>query len=586
MNKHLKSIPFTIGILVLCSLPAHANDNTSPPLPQGETFNPPENPRPPTDPRPPPRPEPPTDPRPPEPRPPAEPTPPADINQQLHNLVVSLDLRPFPAIPAEITGNNQNVQTAPIPILPTINDPKAQLGKQLFFAKNLGGEQSVACVSCHHPSLGGGDNLSLPVGINAVNELNQNSHDLLGKGRFNGSNLDNTPAVPRNSPTIFNIGLMTRGLFWDSRVETTRNGGIITPDSGTNAQGRRIPDANLPPGTTLAAAQARFPVTSADEMRGGFVPTEDNQALRASLAQRFNNSNNDFSSTWSAAFSQVYNGLEISFDLIADAIGEYERSMVFTQSPWNEYLAGDDNALNEQQKAGAVLFFTPARDGGAGCIACHSGPSFSDERQHLVAFPQIGNGKGNSSQTNTSQDFGRENVTNNSDDRYHFRTPGLLNIAATAPYGHSGAYQTLEQVVEHYNNPSRSIDRLFAARGNEPFTNGVAPFCQLPQIAELMQKNNQTCESIFPDAYANSVTVIDHLQQVRNGQIQASAPFRARVRLSRQQVQEVAEFLRTLTDPCVQSRECLAPWIIDENDVASFPDDLPLVAEDKFSNSL
>jgi len=565
INKQIAiSILITSGLIAVSSISAHANINVRAQL---NTFtssvDQARRPR----------------------RPPEDPEPSSEIDQRLQEMMVRLDLRPFPR--TNDTGpENTPLQNAPLPPLPSINSAKAQLGKQLFFAKNLGGEQSAACVSCHHPSLGGGDNLSLPVGVNAINDVNQTSHNLLGHGRFNGNAANNIPTVPRNAPTIFNLGLINRGLFWDSRVESTRNGQIFTPDSAIDEQGRRRPDDSLPANTTLAAAQARFPVTSSDEMRGGFLLNGDNQSLRQSLAKRFDNSETNFESTWPAAFLDAFNEVEITFEHIADAIGEYERSMVFTQSPWNAYLAGDETALDQQQKAGAMLFFTSTQDGGAGCIACHRGPTLSDERHHLVAFPQIGVGKGNASNTETSHDFGRENVTNNEGDRFHFKTPGLLNVAVTAPYGHSGAYQTLEQVVRHYNNPRRTIDELFAGRGNVGQDNQgqiseQSPYCQLPQIQDLMLKNNQSCASIFPDAYINSITGVDHLQNARSGQVPANAPFRARVRLSPEQVDEVVAFLHSLTDPCVESRECLAPWIIDENDVASFPDDNPLVGHDK-----
>jgi len=565
VNKQIAvSILITSGLIAISSMSAHANINVRAQL---NTFtssvDQARGPR----------------------RPPEDPEPSAEIDQRLQEMMERLDLRPFPRTNNTESANTPQ-QNAALPSLPSINSAKAQLGKQLFFAKNLGGEQSAACVSCHHPSLGGGDNLSLPVGVNATNELDQTSHDLLAHGRFNGNSADNAPTVPRNAPTVFNLGLINRGLFWDSRVESTRNGQIFTPDSAVDEQGRRRPDSTLPANTTLAAAQARFPVTSVDEMRGGFLLNSDNRILRQSLAKRFDNSEANFDSTWPAAFLNAFNEVEITFERIADAIGEYERSMVFTQSPWNAYLAGDETALDQQQKAGAMLFFTSTRDGGAGCVACHRGPTLSDERHHLVAFPQIGVGKGNVSNTETSHDFGRENITNNEGDRYHFKTPGLLNVAVTAPYGHSGAYQTLEQVVSHYNDPRRTIDELFVGRGNAGQDNQgqiseQSPYCQLPQIQDLTTKNNQSCASIFPDAYTNSVTVVDHLQSARNGQVPANAPFRARVRLSAEQVSEVVAFLRSLTDPCVESRECLAPWIIDENDVASFPDDNPLVGHDR-----
>ena len=470
--------------------------------------------------------------------------------------------------------------------LPHINEAKAQLGKQLFFAKNLGGEQSAACVSCHHPMLGGGDNLSLPVGVSAVNELEQSSHDLLGLGRFNGDAINNLPMVPRNSPSVFNIGFNNRGLFWDSRVETRRNGAIITPDSPIDAQGRRLSDTNLPQNTTLAAAQARFPVTSTEEMRGQFSPDVDNQTLRSELTTRFNGSDSEFTSSWPSAFIQAFGDDEVTFDRVADAIGEYERSMVFVNNPWKEYLDGDDNALTPEQKAGAILFFGGRGDRGAGCSGCHRGPTFSSNRHQLVAYPQFGPGKGNDSGSITSNDFGRENITNSEDERYHFRAPTLLNIAATAPYGHTGAYQTLEEVIGHYNDPEAAINQLFSAQNGIALSDDTTPFCQLPQVQELIQKNNQSCQSLYPDAYDNSIDVVNHLQLARAGEVEARSPLRNRRNFSTEQIAQLTAFLHALTDPCVESRECLAPWIIDVSDEASYPDPLPLFAHDKDNNAL
>jgi len=470
--------------------------------------------------------------------------------------------------------------------LPSITDAKAQLGKQLFFAKNLGGEQSAACVSCHHPMLGGGDDLSLSVGVSAVNFVEQSAHDLLGTGRFNGISLMNLPSVPRNSPTIFNLGLNTRRLFWDGRVEARRNGAISTPDSTVNDDGRRRPDNNLPQGATLAAAQARFPVTSPTEMRGEFSQASDNQTLRSQLAERFTDSDSDFPSHWPAAFAVAYPDDNVSFDRIAESIGEYERSMVFINNPWNDYLKGDDDALTAEQKAGAVLFFTRRRDGGAGCVNCHRGSTFSRFGHQLTAYPQFGPGKGNDSGSATSNDFGRENVSNNIEDRYHFRTPSLLNVALTAPYGHTGAYQTLNEVVSHYQDPRQAINRLFGEQNAQALVTGNEPFCRLPQVADLMIKNNQSCADLYPDAYANSIAAVTHLEQARNDEVPARFPLRRGANLSDEQVSRVVAFLHALTDPCIESRECLAPWIVDESNVASFPDDSALIAEGENGGAL
>ncbi|MFD2164726.1 cytochrome-c peroxidase [Thalassotalea euphylliae] len=497
----------------------------------------------------------------------ADPQPDPELENSLQTLVTSQALLPI----------NTDLIAAP-----DINDPLPQLGKQLFFAKNLGGEQSVACVSCHHPTLGGADDLSLPVGVSAVNFNDIDAHDVLGQGRFNGEDADNLPSVPRNAPTIFNIALLTQGLFWDSRIERTPSGDIITPDSEITGTGERLPDSSLPDGATLAAAQARFPVTSVEEMRGSFLPDADGSSLRSSLAQRFDNSLTEFMTNWAVAFEQVFEEFTGSFDQIAHAIGEYERSMVFVESPWQRYLQGDINAITDEQKRGALLFFNAPQNGGAGCVFCHNGPAFTDGRHHLVAFPQMGPGKGNESSTNTSQDFGRENVTGDEADRFHFRTPSLLNIATSAPYGHSGAYQTLEEVVRHYNNPTGAVNRLFGAeRGSttaQGMLDGSAPFCELPQVASIGQKTGKSCHDLYPDAYQNSRQVTRHLRRANDGAEEATSPLLDGANLSGREVEQLVAFLHALTDPCTTDRECLNPWIIDEDDEANFPDNNPLIA--------
>ncbi|MCJ8269854.1 MAG: hypothetical protein MJK04_10690, partial [Psychrosphaera sp.] len=507
------------------------------------------------------------------------PPPPGDVNAQLRNIIDQRNLNVDPT-------TNRN--------LPNINDIMAQLGKSLFFAKNLGGQDDASCASCHHPTLGGGDNLSLPVGVDAVDSFDADSPDLLGHGRFHDNNNGNRPVIGRNSPTVFNIGLIDRGLFWDSRVEAINptqgsNGtadAIVTPDSIVNANGRRQPDQNLPQGTSLPAAQARFPVTSNSEMRGQFAAGDDNQSLRAQLSARFDNSNSDYDTGWPVLFNQAYPDGEINFNRIAEAIGEYERSMTFINNPWTAYLRGDDTAMTDQQKSGAVLFFTPRNRGGGGCAGCHNGPTFSDGRHHLTAFPQIGPGAGDDSGAGVNDDFGREHVTGNERDRYHFRTASLLNVAATGPYGHSGAYETLDQVVRHYSNPRRSVDRLFGVVEGEPYAANQTALCQSPQVAGLIDKNGLDCADVYPAAFANSQAALARLGAARNDRDVGRAPLRGNARLNNGEVQELVAFLEALTDPCVLDRECLQPWIIDDNDTATYPDDNPLIGKDAQGDAL
>ena len=75
-------------------------------------------------------------------------------------------------------------------------------------------------------------------------------------------------------------------------------------------------------------------------------------------------------------------------------------------------------------------------------------------------MPQIGPGRGSNSGKNEDgrEDFGREQVTSDPADTLKFRTPTLRNVALTAPYGHSGAYNSLRAFVEHHLNPENSLN--------------------------------------------------------------------------------------------------------------------------------
>ena len=431
--------------------------------------------------------------------------------------------------------------------LPSISDPLAQLGRKLFFSKALGGELDSACVSCHHPVFGGGDNLSLPFGVGAIDS------DVLGPGRGDASGI---PNVPRNAPTTFNIGLWDAGLFMDSRIESLgkealQNGaasGISTPDSGQN-----VIDGEA--GRNLVVAQARFPVTSAEEMRGVFESGSDNGVLRAHLAARIGDygvgqgelTGNDWLAEFQNAFASAADAVDlVTFENIVLAIGTYERSQVFVNNPWRAYVQGDNDAISNTAKQGAILFYTDANQNGAGCVQCHSGDLFSDEEFHTIGAPQFGPGKGNPD----NHDFGRENISGIAAERFRFRTPSLLNIAVTGPYMHSGAYETLQEVMQHYNNPAGTVDDFFDGGG----------WCQLEQFDGV-----GGCNSLYPNARQNTNAVLAKIDAERAQNDPAALP---NINVNNGERDDIVAFLETLTDPCTLDRACLTPWIPRDDEAA------------------
>ncbi len=436
--------------------------------------------------------------------------------------------------------------------LPDINDPIPHLGKKLFYTKGLGGNDDSACVSCHHPALGGGDGLSLSIGVNAE------TPELLGPGRIhdeikafddNDSEWDGGPPVPRNSPTTFNIALWDQALFHDGRVESLSKIPGTNGDDGVDGLGISTPDSGFgvaddDAGATLTAAQSRFPITSPEEMQGfTFQAGNTTAELRTALEEKLT------ASGWGPHFAMAYGDDAITHQRIAEAIGEYERSQVFVNSPWKAYVGGDAAAISESAKRGAMLFFESIEDGGANCTSCHSGDFFTDEQYHVLATPQIGRGKGVGDLGD--DDFGRSEVSGNLAEKYKFRTPTLLNVEVTGPWGHAGAYTTLENMVRHMLNPAEAIANY--------------DFSQLDANANLQIENMLT----------NTQLALDQLEANRTNNV---AEVHQNVTFTEENVTDLVEFLKTLTDPCVKDRDCLSPWI--PHSMGSGPDGLKLNAFD------
>jgi cytochrome c peroxidase len=172
--------------------------------------------------------------------------------------------------------------------------------------------------------------------------------------------------------------------------------------------------------------QALFPIQSPDEMHQDLpVLEKELNAIPGYVAQ----------------FRAVF-GSGATADNIAKSLSAFQRTLVSRNSPFDRYLAGDKSAISEEAQSGWELFR------GAGCIRCHSGPNFSDGK-----FYRLGT---------TFRDRGRGDITREKRDFYAFRTPGLRDVARTAPYMHDGSLETLAQVVEFYYRgaPIQSPDGL------------------------------------------------------------------------------------------------------------------------------
>ena len=147
-------------------------------------------------------------------------------------------------------------------------------------------------------------------------------------------------------------------------------------------------------------------------------------------------------------FEAAFASKEMTGDKIATAIAEFEKSLVTPDNKFDQYLKGNDYALNDKEKEGFELFKK------YNCNNCHLGPAvgsnsfqkmglakdyFSDRAQGLNGLTQMPLSK---------EDLGRFNVTKAEADRHVFKVPTLRNIKKTYPYLHDGTVRSLSKTVE------------------------------------------------------------------------------------------------------------------------------------------
>ena len=214
--------------------------------------------------------------------------------------------------------------------------------------------------------------------------------------------------------------------------------------------------APAPEGLTLSylphllAAQAFIPPTERVEVAGFHFPG-DNFDIRDEVLRRIN-AVPDYRARFARSFRSVRNGSPVTFDMFGLAIAEFEFTLVRADAPVDRFARGLENALTDEQKRGALLFFGKAR-----CVRCHqvsglSNEMFSDFAPHVIAVPQIAPLIGNVAfdGPDANEDFGLEQVTGNPDNRYKFRTSPLRNVGLQPTFFHNGAFTILEDAVRHH----------------------------------------------------------------------------------------------------------------------------------------
>lgn len=213
-----------------------------------------------------------------------------------------------------------------------------------------------------------------------------------GRGGVDGAPKPQLPgkeAMTVNTPTIFNVGLNYR-QHWNGKFETLE-------------------------------AQLDAPILNPRVMN----MTYPEVVARLSASPEY-----------AAAFRDIYPD-GVTEKNFRDALAEYERSLITPRSPFDRFLAGDPEAIDDRVRKGYALFKSH------GCISCHQGVNIGGNMmQRFGALKDYFAGREIS-----EADLGLFLVTRREEDKHVFRVASLRNVALTAPYFHDGSVKTLEEAV-------------------------------------------------------------------------------------------------------------------------------------------
>ncbi len=194
---------------------------------------------------------------------------------------------------------------------------------------------------------------------------------------------------PRNSPTVLNTAYQIR-QFWDGRAKTLEE-------------------------------QALGPIEADVEMD---MDLDE-------LLKRLNKIEG-----YKVLFEKAYPGEGITRDTLAKAIATFERTVVSTESPFDRYIKGDKDAIDENAKKGFALF-----TGKAHCTDCHDGFNFTDGSFHNLGLGDA--------------DEGRYGLKKRAAWFHAFKTPTLRDVTKSGPYFHDGSIKTLAEATAVCGNGGR-----------------------------------------------------------------------------------------------------------------------------------
>ncbi|MDC0255297.1 hypothetical protein OAK75_10360 [Bacteriovoracales bacterium] len=324
-----------------------------------------------------------------------------------------------------------------------------ELGQSLFSDKRISMAGDTSCATCHQPQLGTGDGLPLSIGTGGTGD---------GLSRTQGSS---TPTL-RNAPPLYNkTHPGFQALFWDGRVSfSSKPKKLKTPNPNLNGENPVFDDI-VSQLDNASAAQSLFPLINEIEMRGHNFSNLTDREVWDEVFNRVIKIED-----YKVLFKRAFPNEKWNIGHVGKALAHFQDVEFSTRDTgWDKYLKGDLSALSLPEKKGALTFTRKGR-----CFMCHNGKHLTNFRFENIMVPHL-------SLNENFMDKGRGSIDKRKGAAFQFMVSPLRNVGLTAPYFHNGSMATIEEVIEHYNEPLESynnynedkINELFEANYHMPF---------------------------------------------------------------------------------------------------------------------
>jgi cytochrome c peroxidase len=288
-------------------------------------------------------------------------------------------------------------------------DDAAALGMKIFFDNRFSKSGAgVSCASCHNPE-------------HSFSELKPRSKTLR--------------EVARNAPDLINAAWYTKAHFWDGKVDSLWSAPLFTFEQDDEMGSSRLHVVHV----LWSIYKLRY-----EKIFGAMPDISD--------PKRFPDSGKPGSIAFDAMADDDKLIVKQIYVNVGKALEAYLRKLAAGRSAFDDFLAGSTEALSPSARRGMKAFES------SGCGTCHSGPTFTDEKFYNIGVVAAPGHEGDLGREDGARFFRNWEFSSKQGsaaepalaigERNAFRTPSLRNVALTAPYGHDGVFENLDQVID------------------------------------------------------------------------------------------------------------------------------------------